>query len=341
MRLLITGSDKVYAIENLYVKYLRKLGIELLHFPAQSWFYDYYQKNLFNKLVYQSGFSSVLKEINQSFKSKIEAFRPDIIWIFKGMEIFPQSLEWARSKGILLVNFNGDSPFIFSGKGSGNENVSNSIGLYDLFLTYNREDKKQMESKKIRAEILPFGFDLEENLLHECEHIQEINRVCFLGNPDDGRGKFITDLAKNGVEIDVYGNNWKRYVNHSNISIQPPVYGDDFWRTLRKYRVQLNLMRPHNLTTHNMRTFESAGAGAIQLAPATEDHHLYFEENKEIFLFKDVESCRRKIMEIEGLPIDKANTVRKNARQRSLADGYSYEKRSEQAHSFLKTLLNQ
>jgi spore maturation protein CgeB len=339
MKLLITGSDKIYAIENYYVKYIRQSGINVVHFPAQSLFYDYYQKHIFNKLIYRSGFPRILQQINKKFKNVVEEFKPDIIWVFKGMEIFPETLAWAKAKGIFLVNYNGDSPFIFSGKGSGNENVSHSIGLYDLFLTYNREDKRQMELKGIRAEILPFGFDLEENLFHECEDIEEINQACFLGNPDESRGKFITDLAKKGIEIDVYGNNWKRYVNHPNVTICEPVYGDGFWRTLRKYRVQLNLMRPHNLTTHNMRTFEAGGVGAIQLAPFTEDHQLYFKENEEIFLFQDVESCCRKIMEIENLSIDKANTVRKNARQRSLTDGYSYEGRSQQAILFLKTLL--
>jgi spore maturation protein CgeB len=142
-----------------------------------------------------------------------------------------------------------------------------------------------------------------------------------------------------GVKIDVYGNNWKRYANHSNITIYPPAYGDDFWRVLRKYRVQLNLRRPHNLTTHNMRTFEAAGVGAIQLAPATEDHRLYFKENEEIFLFTDMDSCVKQVAEIKSLSIKKADSIRKNVRRRALADGYSYEKRSEKALSFIKALI--
>jgi len=340
MKLFLVGSDKVYAIENFYAKYLRKVGIEVFHFPAQSLFYDYYQKNLLNKIVYRSGLSSVLKAINNSFRTKIETFKPDIIWIFKGMEIFPESLQWAKSKGIPLVNYNGDSPFVFSGKGSGNKNVRESIFLYDLFLTYSRQDKKQMESKKVRSEILPFGFDLREGLFEECAKIEETNNLCFLGNPDEYRAKFINSLAKMNVRIDVYGNNWKRYVSHSNISICEPVYGDEFWRTLRKYRVQLNLMRPHNLTTHNMRTFETAAVGGIQLAPATEDHELYFKENEEIFLFKGEESCAAKIAAIKKLSTEEANKIRGNARQRCLEDGYSYEMRSIQALSFLKILQN-
>ena len=65
MKLLIAGSDKVYAIENFYVKYLRELGIEVFHFPSQSIFYDYYQKRLTNKLIFKAGLSSIITKIGK------------------------------------------------------------------------------------------------------------------------------------------------------------------------------------------------------------------------------------------------------------------------------------
>lgn len=341
MKLFIVGSDKIYAIENFYVKYLREAGVEVIHFPAQSYFYDYYQGGIVNKFLYRAGISGILKKINNRFIAAIEKYKPDIIWIFKGMEIFPSSLEWAKQQGIKLVNFNGDSPFVFSGKGSGNKNVTNSIHYYDLFLTYNRKDKKQMQAQyQIKSEILPFGYDLKNSLYKECEEIAEVKKVCFLGNPDSLRGAFLNELAAQNVKIDVYGNNWNKFVNHSNIELHGPVYGDKFWRILRKYRVQLNLMRPHNSCAHNMRTFEAGGVGAIQLAFDTTDHRMYFKENEEIFLFNDVTSCCSKIDKIMNLTTDKAKKIRERARLRSQIDGYSYEIRSVQALTFLNGLDN-
>lgn len=339
MKLLLAGSNKIYAIENFYIKYLRELGVEIVHFPAQTMFYDYYQKDILNKLIYKSGLSAILKQVNNSFKKLVEEFEPDIIWVFKGMEIFPESLQCAKSKKIALVNYNGDSPFIFSGKGSGNKNVTASIPFYDMFLTYNSADKKQMEMQYgIRSEILPFGYDLDEHLFRECENMEEIKRVCFLGNPDKFRAEFLTDLALLNVKLDVYGHYWKQFVNHPNINVCEPVYNASFWKTLRKYRVQLNLMRPHNLTTHNMRTFEAAGVGAIQLAPDTPDHQLYFKEDEEILLFSDVASCYHKIEKLMSMTREDAGKIRDNVRRRSQMDGYSYKSRSEQALTFLKIL---
>ena len=340
MKLLIAGSDKVYAIENFYVKYLREMGVEVYHFAAQSFFYDYYQKNIFNKLLFRAGLSGILKKINDQFKNTVETFNPDIIWVFKGMELFPQSLQWAKDKKIKLVNYNPDSPFVFSGKGSGNANVANSICLYDLFLTYNSADAKKMKTfHQVASAILPFGFNITDDLYNKCVQQKEIYRACFLGNPDTNRAQFLQQLAEEGIQLDVYGNHWGKFLKHPNIRIYAPVYEDGFWQTLYRYRVQLNLMRLHNPDTHNMRSFEVPGVGGIQLAPATTDHKTYFEEGKEIFLYSDINNCRLQIKKILAMTTEDAAAIRLQARQRSLASHYTYKDRSAQALVHLNKLL--
>lgn len=340
MRLLIVGSDKVYAIENFYVNYLRKLGVKVHQFSAQSLFYDYYQKNLKHKVIFKIGLSKITDEINELFKKEVNAFNPDIIWVFKGMELYPASLKWAKGKGIKLVNYNPDSPFIFSGAGSGNQNVTDSIPLYDLFLTYNISDKVKMEKDfGIASEILPFGYNLEESTYNlACGEVEKL-KLCFLGNPDKHRADFLNGLAEMGLVLDVYGNDWKHFVQNDNISIHEPVYEKDFWITLRRYRVQLNLMRPHNPASHNMRSFEAAGVGAIQLAPHTDDHRKYFTAGEEIFLYKDMESCFGEVKKILALPKEAVERLRKKIRARALQDGYNYESRAAQALALIKKRL--
>jgi hypothetical protein len=49
MKLMVVGSDKIFAIENFYFKYLSALGVETKTFNAQSFFFDYYQKGNFKQ----------------------------------------------------------------------------------------------------------------------------------------------------------------------------------------------------------------------------------------------------------------------------------------------------
>jgi spore maturation protein CgeB len=331
LRILVLGSAEVWAIENYYVKYLKEEGIEVAHFSAQTAFYAYYQKNIFNKLIFKLGLSGIYHKINREFKQQVQNFKPDAILVFKGMEISPQSLQWAKGEGIKLINYNPDNPFVFSGKGSGNVYLKNSIALYDLHLTYNLDVKKKMESSyNIPTAILPFGFDISDELFKRSSLQKEILKACFLGNPDIYRAEFLTRLAEEGIELDVYGNDWHKFVSHPNIKISKPVYEENFWLILRKYRVQLNLMRPHNLDSHNMRSFEVPGIGGIQLAPATPDHQLYFDVDKEIFLYTDTKESISQIKKILSLSPEEANVIREQARKRSLLSGYTYKDRSKQ-----------
>jgi spore maturation protein CgeB len=341
MKIFLVGSGNNYAIENFYTSYLREAGVEVYHFPALKLFLDYYHKNLLNKLVFRSGLSPVHKQINHLFKKAVDDFQPDVVWVFKGMQIFASSLQWVKNKNFKLINYNPDSPFIFAGSGSGNKNVTDSVALFDLHFTYSLTIKKQIEEKyRIQTSFLPFGFDISNQLYETCCQQTEILKACFLGNPDEHRAAFINDLAAQGIELDVYGTNWKKFLSHSNITIYPPVvYGDELWKTLRRYRVQLNLMRIHNLDSHNMRSFEVPGIGGIMLAPDTKEHRMFFENEKEIFLYSDISTCAEQIKKIISLSSQNAFQIRENARNRSVNSGYDYRNRTLYALSEIKSLL--
>ncbi len=340
MKIFLVGSGKAYAIENFYTSYMQEAGAEVLHFPALKIFSDYYYKSLYNKLLFRLGLSSIYKKINHLFKEETNKFQPDVIWVFKGMEIFASSLEWAKEKKYKLVNYNPDNPFIFSGIGSGNKNITESISLYDMHFAYSLTVKKQIENDyQIPSCFLPFGFDLSDQFYEICCKETEISKTCFLGNPDKQRADFLKGLADRGIQLDLYGAGWDKFIRHPNIKTFPSVvYGIDLWKILRRYRVQLNLMRVHNLDSHNMRSFEVPAIGGIMLAPDTKEHRIFFENGKEVFLFSDIENCCgqiNRLLSLDGASIDK---IRQNARNRSLNSGYSYKHRANYALAEIKRL---
>ena len=343
MRILIIGADCNYAIERPYLKYMaqNKLVSHVEIFPAQTIFLAWYEKNIFNKIFYRFGLSRVLHTINRLLKIKIEENKPDVLLIFKGMEIFPSTLKWIKTKGIRLANYNPDNPFVFSGRGSGNSSVSLSIPLYDLFISYDKGICAQMEKQyNITSKLLPFGFDVSDELFRSCTNEPEREKVCFVGNTDKNRLHFLNDLSRAGVKIDLYGMNWNKESLEANIIYKGPVFEDELWKTLRRYRVQLNLMRIHNPDSHNMRTFEIAGIGGIQLAPDTPDHKGFFENGKEIFLFSDLDTCIREIKKLLNLTAAEANEVRQRARDKSVSKGYSYKDRAATLSLYLHDLIN-
>jgi len=329
-RILIVGSNQVWSLERIYFKHLQSLGHEMELFAAQDQFYSYYGKGFINKLIFRSGLSNIYRGINEELIKKVNEFNPELIWVFKGMELLPSTLKQIKVHGAILVNYNPDNPFLFSGRGSGNINITRSMDSYHAHFTYDRNIQQTIIKKyKLPCYLLPFGFELSSELYYDCTQQEEVLKLCFIGNPDAERIKILEQLAE-FLPLDVYGNHWEKYTTNKNITSNPPVYGVEFWKTLYRYRVQLNLMRPHNPNSHNMRSFEVPAVGGIGLFPDTIDHKEYFYNAGMVYLFSNTKSCIYEATSILNLAPDKAKEKRIHAHKASWEKEYDYLDRTKQ-----------
>jgi spore maturation protein CgeB len=330
MKILISGSDKHYAIENIYCKYLNELGVDTKIFAGQTILNNFIEQSFINRVRNRLGFvENIYALISKQLEENIEQEKPDVVLVFKGMEILPSTIQRIKQKKIFIANYNPDHPFVFSGRGSGNSNVKKAFPYYDLHFCYSKLLMQQIEKEyTISTAFLPFGFELSREDYEVCQQEVEIPAVCFLGNPDNQRIAFIKQIVALKVPITIYGHHWNRYFkNNDYLTLQDACYQLDYWKTLRKYQLQLNILRKHNVDSHNMRTFEIPAVGGIQLADDTTEHRLFFEPEKEIFVFKGVIDCAEKIKYILGLSKKQISLIRHDARLRSLTGDYSYKNR--------------
>jgi spore maturation protein CgeB len=317
-KIVIVGSDHHAALEHIYKGELTSLGFVVQLFPAQTFFLDFYSASILNKIIYRLGFSRIIQKIQKKLKSFILEINPTIVIVFKGMEITPETLMWIKNKGIKIYNYNPDHPFIFSGRGSGNANVSKSIKLYDYYFSYADDAVKELIKLGVKSQKIPFGFDATGFVYEELTKENEVVKTCFLGNADNFRAQFINELAVLGLEIDVFGENWNEFKMNKGVMIYTAKYGSDFWLTLQKYAIQFNLLRPHNYTTHNMRSFDIPGSGGIMLAPHTDDHARFFQDQSEVFLFHDVNDAFQICKHMLSLTFEERHQLRKAARLKAL-----------------------
>jgi spore maturation protein CgeB len=277
-------------------------------------------------------------EFNRHVVQETTRSRPDVLWIIKGMEIYPATLDRLRALGVTLVNYNADHPFQYFGPGSVNINVLRSVSKYDLYLTYSRTIAREMQERypDLRIGVVPFGHDVAETVYQRIETENEIHRICFVGTPDKDRAREIRILLEAGLPVDVYGYRWDRFLDTAlNLRIHGPAVGEDLYRTLRRYRVQMNFFRPHNVASHNMRSFEAPACGAIMLAEDSIEHRDFFESGREAFFFgsrREMVECARALL---AKPKSEADCIRRAARQRSVSSGYWYRDR---AHAALKLI---
>lgn len=286
MRILIIGSDYDWSIEKLYINDLSRKIKDCRIYPIQNYFFQYYYKSNFHKILYRLRISSILDRLNEELLVFVESFQPTHIWVFKGMEVLPTTLQAFKEKGIKLINYNPDNPFIFTGRGSGNKNISQSIVLYDWYLSYDRSVVQQLKAMKVHSDLFPFAIDIEIKGIPLNNRLI-IPHLAFIGNPDPERVLFLNQLAALGVPLDVYGHDWNRNKLHATIKIFDALSRTDYIEIAPQYKAVLNIMRIHNLDSHNMRSFEIPAFGGVQLASRTSDHVAFFEEGKEVFLFSN------------------------------------------------------
>jgi spore maturation protein CgeB len=341
MKILLVGSNFSYAIERYFVRYLTEMGVNIHHFNAPDIVFNYHSKNIINKILFHSGLYTGYRPVNKQLLEIAADYRPDIIWVFKGMEIYPDTLAKLRND-YKLANYNPDHPFIITSRGSGNKNVTDSVHLYHTHFCYHNELMERIRHEfGIHTVFLPFSYDEADIQYTPQSTIKEINRICFQANPDAYRVSKIELLTEAGLEVDVYGIGWSktRLADNKRIKLFNIASRSEFWKLNQQYRVQLNLFRQYNVGSHNMRTFEIPAVGGIQLTPYSEEQAMFFEENSEIFFFRDdaemIETCE-KIMNFSDTRVEE---LRKAARNRSLTAGYTFKDRSRTVFNTFKEMM--
>jgi spore maturation protein CgeB len=210
--------------------------------------------------------------------------------------------------------------------------------LYDLIFCYSKDlinEIKERFNHKIQLVHLPFGYEIPKETQQRADamdlEIEEVRKLCFIGGPDNElRFQLLSELIKRDLPIDIYGLGWNKYFGKTkkNFKVFTGVYGEDYWLTLKRYRAQINIFRPHNINSHNMRSFEIPAIGGIQLAPDSIEHREYFQADKEIKLYTSLEELEAISLNILQMGFEEANIIRLAATERSRNSHYSYQERA-------------
>ncbi len=342
MKIVVAGEWSDNAMEIPIVTAWRKLGhdVVVVVWPMKS-----RSLNLGSRIQTRLGSVHTLsgKLYNSQLKKVLQNENPDVFFVFKGMNVWEDTVSWAVSRGIYSVNFNPDHPFIFSGRGSGNDIVRKSIKLYNCHLTYSRTIRDYLRSYGVESELIPFGYDLPAGWSTLKESVQEEISGAFIGNADDDRLYWMSQffLSYKNNKFVFYGHGWERLQKDmKNVELRSPVYGTDFWAAMRRHRFQLNVMRVHNLDSHNMRSVESLAAGAIGLHPSTNDHQEWIEHGKNGFLFHSFADAGMTGSKLLRLDQKFVRDLRKQAESRSISLKASYAERSQQILDFISEKIS-
>ncbi len=346
-KLLIIGSfEDKGALELQYSRGFIKQGWEVYGYEIQHPIEKLWPRSLLDKAIIKLLPNIYLKKINKGVLAHVRELKPDVVLIFKGMQLYPETVAQIKKYTTLLCNYNPDHPLEIYSKGGTNQNIISSVQLYDVFFTYSFQIvRKIIALHKIDSYCIPFGFnpELPEKYAANYEETN-LDTFLFVGAWDKAREEMLNTL--NRVDIDIYGDpEWKTRTHpgglvHKNYK-QKKLYNKELYYHIRSSIGVLNILRQQNIVeaSHNMRTFEVPGYGGLLLSPFTDEQASFFEPDKEAVYFGSLDDLNSKMDHLKLNP-NIVKEIKKNALYRSMSSGYSYDNRAIQMLSYIEAHLN-
>lgn len=329
-KILIYGAFGPGAMEHQFVKGFQRLGLEVLCYEIQAPIENIRQQSLPHKLALRLVPDWFRQSLNRAVLAYAQAQKPEVILVFKGMDLFPDTIAALKAQTHLLCNYNPDHPFLFFSRGAGNAHVKNSIRHYDLFFSYAQNIVQQLQAQYgVQAIQIPFGYD--SDLVPSAQTWPSIaQKVIFVGAWDPQRAAFFNQFAPD--ELAIFGpSEWaSRTSAQSNTRHNyqgRALYDQDYIDVSAQALGAINLLRPQNIieSSHNMRTFEVPGYGGLLIAERTQEQQAFFTEGEEALYFSSFEELQAILQELTPA---RAQSIKQKARERAQRSGYSYHARS-------------
>lgn len=214
----------------------------------------------------------------------------DVVWVDKGRWLFPATLEEIKHRtGALLLHYSPDPAFIVHTS----RHFQRGLPLYDLCVTTKRYEIEAYCRAGAREVIFTLqGIDDRFSRVRECTAAGCTGRsgVVFIGHRERHYEEVLTNVARAGLDLVIYGPGWHRRcraMDRLRVPHRGPVWGDAYALALARAKVGLGLLCKRYPDQFTTRSFEIPAAGAMLLAERTAEHQELFDEGKEAEFFSD------------------------------------------------------
>lgn len=337
MKIAVIGSNNLDSLEFNLKMGAENLGYEVKIFDFKALFPILKHKKI--KSLLSNAMKISVKFNEYLFLKLADAvidFKPDLV-IGTWRNIHPFCIKRIKNqlKNSKVVHLNPDAVTTF-----GRQEIF--MSNYDAYFTKCHYIERFMRNKlSLNVHYLPEAFNASYHLkpsISKAEAEKKTNiDVMMIGSLYRYRYKFIENLIKKGIDIKIFGNKVPYIKDKSldNCFMNEYVTGARKAELFYGSKIVLNNFHYAEIESVNCKFFEIAGSGGVQLCDDTPAVHEFFEKDKEIFTFKNVDEATEKIKYLL-----KHQEIRYSASKKvyeKALEYHTYEKRIEE---IIKTVFN-
>jgi len=249
----------------------------------------------------------------------------DLIWIDKGVYLWPGTISHLRKRADCLVHFTPDTAF----HANRSRHFFASAFQYDLLVTTKcfEIDRYHEIVDKNCVYLTTQAYDADLHQKHECPQKKKQAAV-FIGLCEPDREDCIEALLVAGVPVRLGGRGWGRFVKRHSASsdlhyLGKDIFGDKYVSEYASARIGLGLLSKRFPELHTTRTFEIPACGALLATEKTADTVRFFGKDDVLF-FDNYTELAEGLTELLKHP-GRIEEVSRRGHQRVTADGYNYE----------------
>jgi spore maturation protein CgeB len=335
-----------------------RIGLQSLGWKLEIFCWDdYIQESRWKRVQNKYLWGQVIREINEALIEKSNSLKPDVVLIWEGICIWPQTIDKMKHCTRLVTSYYADNPFgnynrdyAKRYKIKGNillskivvyekgfffrrhvANFIKAISSYDIHFVPRVENIDEYKRAGAREVYLLYRYYTPE--FHHPMKLTEDDRkrlgsnVIFIGHFEpDHRTECLEALLDTGINVRLFGTGWNRYLSKKlekalGRSIKP-LYGDEYVKAICASKMALCFISKLNTDTSTTRCFEVPACGALLLSERTNElkDELY-EEGKEAVYFSDKVELVERVKMLLSHP-EKRKAIAMAGHKRCLSSGY-------------------
>lgn len=293
MNILQVGDFRFdYYDQSLFESMIKHNEVENVDkFEWRNYFSNYQYNNWFKKIFYtiENRFKvgPVVNRINRDLIEKTNSKKYDVIFLWRAIHIFPETIEEMR-KNSVVIGYNNDQTFSSHHPWWLFRLLKKSIPYYDHFFVYRPKDISAIESRGTTASVFMPTFD-QDRIFPIEPRFQNFD-IAFIGHfEDDGRDELILKMLEKGFNVLLRGQRWSESKHYKVLTDAMgeivPAY-DDYNKCLNSAKVCLSFLSKLNSDGYTRRTLEIPATKTTMLAEFTKEQATMFEPDIEAVYFR-------------------------------------------------------
>ncbi len=268
-----------------------KLALEELGHKV-TLFNSYLHKKIFSNKIINSAFNRlpdnfIYNNLNKDLITLVKSDSFDLMIVYYGKEIHPDTLRLIKTKIPILINWNGDELF---NKLNNNKYLLDSISIYDIHCSPRHHLKDEYISKGVKNF---FEVDWYYKSIIETPIIRNpIYNGNFIGSWSTKRENLISQISD--CSLLVHGWGWTKKSKCRDKNLRPLLKEFEMNQLFNQSKISINILTDENRDYINFRNYEIPSQFGFQISEKSTKIQEIFEENKNIVCFESGEELNDK-----------------------------------------------